>query len=387
MRELEDSLFIYSDEELGYCFNSDHPFSPTRYEMTVDLLKKLNLLSDEQIVSSRPATDEEIMEVHDPEFVAMVKQANDSKVSQEELHRFGLDTADTPVFPNMHHHAAWLVGGTIKAADLVMSGKTRHAVHLAGGLHHAFYKKAAGFCVYNDAAAAIALLRKKYQARVMYLDTDAHHGDGVQSIFYDDPNVLTVSFHESGETLFPWTTGFAHETGRGAGEGFNINVPLVAGTEDDSFLKALHQVLPTIARSFEPDIIISQNGCDAHHWDPVANLSLTMRAYKEIPKLVHELAHELCDGRWVALGGGGYNFHVVPRAWSYLWSEIVGQEIDQIPIEWIEKWTGSKDSPYPKTFYDQEGIIPNNHHIDNINDKNKRTVNQILSYMYRRHFF
>lgn len=239
----------------------------------------------------------------------------------------------------MHESSALLVGSTLTAVDAVLSGVAEHALNLGGGLHHGFRGKASGFCVYNDSAVAIQYIREKYGLRVLYVDTDAHHGDGVQWAFYDDPNVCTFSIHETGRYLFPGT-GNVNERGLGAGYGYSFNIPVDAFTEDESWIAAYTTALREITDFFRPDVIVTQNGVDAHYYDPLTHLSVTMKTYRAIPKLAHEIAHEYCGGRWIAVVVGGYDiWRVVPRAWALLWLEMTGQAdvSGPLPDEWRER--------------------------------------------------
>lgn len=377
------TAFIHSDDYLNYYFNDDHPFNQKRISMTIDLLQMMNLLADSDFVAPRMADDDELALVHDRQYIDVVRESGHSDQTPAIAASFGIGTEDCPAFPNMHEATALAVGGTLRAAELVMSGEYQHAVNLAGGLHHGFRGRASGFCIYNDCSVAIAYLRQKYDARVLYIDTDAHHGDGVQWAFYDDPNVLTLSFHETGKYLFPGT-GNITERGDGQGYGFSVNVPLDAFTEDDSWLEAYRTVLPTVARGFKPDIIVTQNGCDSHTFDPLTHLSTTMRIYQEIPRLARDLADELCDGRLIATGGGGYDiWRVVPRAWSLLWAELSGQQIEQnalIPQEWIDKYQTESPVQLPPTMFDPEGLFPPIPRRPEITTKNKNTVEKALLY-------
>jgi acetoin utilization protein AcuC len=264
--------------------------------------------------------------IHRADYIQTVielSRAAPSAGALSQAPQYGLETdGETPHFPNMHQAAAGLVAGSMSAADAVMSGRAARALHLPGGLHHAFPDRAAGFCVYNDAAAAIAFIREKYGARVLYIDTDVHHGDGVQWFFYTDPNVFTLSIHETGKFLFPGS-GFPYERGDSAGYGACLNIAMEPYTEDDSWLACFEQALLQAARVFQPDIIVSQHGCDAHAFDPLAHIHCSMRIYREMPKMIRAAAERYADGRWVALGGGGYDhWRVVPRAWSLLWLEM-----------------------------------------------------------------
>ena len=308
----DESVFIYSPELLNYKFNKHHPFNQIRIQVTLDLLEKVQAIQSHQIISPRTATQEELLLIHDPHFVNAVTLAGHGGISKEMADNYGLGTEDTPIFSNMHEATSLLVGGTLTAAEYVMSGKARHALHLGGGLHHGFSGKASGFCIYNDASVTIKYLQKKYGARVLYIDTDAHHGDGVQWSFYDDPNVCTLSIHETGRYLFPGT-GNITEKGQGKGYGFCFNIPVDAFTEDDSWIHCYKTAITEVAEFFKPDVILTQNGADAHYYDPLTHLSVTMKSFKEIPKIAHEIAHKFCDGRWIAVGGGGYDIWRVVR--------------------------------------------------------------------------
>lgn len=374
------SVFIFSDELLNYRFSSDHPFNQMRLKLTLDLLRKFGAMEDSQIVAPRMATDEELHLVHDPNFVNAVKLAGQGKLTEEIAQGYGLGTEDTPIFANMHEASALLVGGTLTAVDYVMNGKADHALHLGGGLHHGFRGKASGFCIYNDSSVAIKYLLEKYHARVLYVDTDAHHGDGVQWSFYDDPNVCTLSIHETGRYLFPGT-GNVNERGQGKGYGYSFNIPVDAFTEDDSWLDAYRTSLIEVVEFFKPDVILTQNGVDAHYLDPLTHLSATMKTYREIPKLAHEIAHKYCDGKWIAVGGGGYDiWRVVPRAWSLIWLEMIENSncYGSLPQEWIDKWKDQAPVELPIEWDDPEDLYPPIPRKPEITEKNAQTVEKAL---------
>ena len=344
---MKNAVFVYSPEQLGYKFSDAHPFDHKRLLLTIDLLKKIGALTEEQIIPARIATDEEIALGHDLKYIEIVKKAGHGLLTPQQCENYGIGTEDTPIFKNMHEASALLVGSTLQAVDYVMQGKSRHALNLGGGLHHGFHGRASGFCIYNDSTVAIRYMQQKYNARVLYIDTDAHHGDGVQWSFYDDPNVCTLSIHETGRYLFPGT-GNVTERGSGKGYGTSFNIPIDAFTEDESFLMVYENAVREVFEYFKPDVVITQNGADAHYFDPLTHLYGTMKIYQEIPRLAHKLAHDYCDGKWIAVGGGGYDiWRVVPRAWSFIWTEMNDIPIPQgnLPNEWIEKW--QKESPVP----------------------------------------
>lgn len=376
-----NAVFVYSPELLNYKFNQHHPFNQKRLELTIDLLKAIHALSSDQIVSPRKASDEELQLIHDIGFIDAVKKASLLQLPDDKANNFGLGTEDTPIFPNMHEASSLIVGGSLTAADYVMEGRSNHALHLGGGLHHGFRGKASGFCVYNDCSVTIAYLRKKYDVKVLYIDTDAHHGDGVQWAFYDDPKVCTLSIHETGRYLFPGT-GQIHERGTGQGYGFSFNIPLDAFTEDESWIYAYRTSVEKIVDYFQPDIIVSQNGADAHYYDPLTHLSASIKIYREIPKLAHEIAHTYCNGKWIALGGGGYDiWRVVPRAWSLIWLEMTNQQDKAkglLPENWIKKWEKQSPVELPKEWGDPTDLVPEIPRKKEIEEKNLKTVNMAL---------
>lgn len=374
-----EAAFVYSPDYLNYRFHESHPFNPMRLRITVDLLTQLGVLDQKDIFEPRLATEQELSLVHTSEYLNAVRRAGTGEGSYYDFSKFELGTEDVPVFKGMYYASSLTVGGTLNAAELVLENKVKHAVNIAGGLHHAHRGKASGFCVFNDAAIAIAWIKKKYGARVLYIDSDAHHGDGVQNIFYNDPDVMVISIHESGNYLFPGT-GSIHEQGTGDGFGTTVNIPMEPFTEDASWISAFKSVVIPHARMFAPDIIISQNGCDGHFLDPLTHLALTMKSYKEIPNAVHELAEQLCDGRLIALGGGGYSiWQVVPRAWALLWSSISGRDLGKrLPAAWIEKGEQSSGEFIPPTFEDPVGLVPDIPRREEIIEKNQLIVNRVI---------
>ncbi|WP_338838085.1 acetoin utilization protein AcuC [Kurthia gibsonii] len=380
----QDAVFIYSPEQLDYKFSETHPFNQKRLQLTMDLLKQINALQPEQIKTARVATDEELLLGHDAAYIDIVKRAGHGELRNGEGEVYGIGTEDTPIFKNMHEASAMFVGGTLTACDYVMQGKTNHALNLGGGLHHGFHGKASGFCIYNDSTVAIKYMQKKYDARVLYIDTDAHHGDGVQWSFYDDPNVCTLSIHETGRYLFPGT-GAVTERGNGEGYGTSFNIPLDAFTEDGSFLEVYETAIREVIAYFKPDVILTQNGADAHYFDPLTHLYSTIKTYEVIPKIAHELAHEFCEGRWIAVGGGGYDiWRVVPRAWSMVWLAMTNQQVPTgaIPKEWLDNWQKEAPVTLIPTWEDPEDLYEPIPRKEEITEKNQQTLEKAL-YMIR----
>ncbi len=322
----DSTLVLWDDALTAYDFGRDHPLRPLRLELTMALARELGVLDPAAVEAPRPAGDDLLALVHDPLYVAAVKAAPDDLIGRLSL-RWGLGIGDNPVFPGMHEASALVAGASVAAAQAVWEGRVQHAVNLAGGLHHAMPDRASGFCVYDDPALAIAWLLAAGATRIAYVDVDVHHGDGVQAAFEDDPRVLTVSLHESGRYLFPGT-GFPHECGSGEGHGCAVNVALPPGADDAQWLRAFDAVVPPLLRAFGPQVLVTQHGCDTHDLDPLAHLRLTVDGQRLSYRWLHELAHELCDGRWVVTSGGGYAFaSVVPRAWTHLLAEVAGASV------------------------------------------------------------
>ncbi|MBM7644855.1 acetoin utilization protein AcuC [Scopulibacillus daqui] len=378
------SAFIFSKNLLNYKFNNHHPFNPLRIELTIDLLKSSGALHDSMIVPPRKSTDDELLLIHDPTYIEVVKEASPPNSQCPRAKLFGLDTEDTPIFEGMHKAALDVVGATLTCVDLVMKGEADHALNISGGLHHGIRNRGSGFCVYNDVSVAIKYLREHYNLRVLYIDTDAHHGDGVQWSFYEDDGVCTYSIHETGRYLFPGT-GETTECGTGKGYGYCFNIPVDAFTEDDSWLEVFNESIHEIAAFFKPDIIVSQHGADAHFYDPLTHLCLSMKSYQEMPKIIHQLSHQYTDGKWIAVGGGGYDiWRVVPRAWSLLWMEMseFKRNDDELPIEYIKKWEKSAKK-LPDKWLDPVDSYPAIPRRDEITQRNRAVLRKLLQTIYR----
>jgi acetoin utilization protein AcuC len=333
----------WDDALLGYDFGAGHPLAPVRVELTMALAQSLGVLDRVEQVPVVAATDDELMLCHTPAYLEAVRRAGET-LRADPSH--GLGTADDPVFPRMHEASALVAGASIIAARAVIEGRTDHSVNVSGGLHHAMPDRASGFCVYDDPAIAIAWLLGQGVERVAYVDVDVHHGDGVQTIFWDDPRVLTISLHESGRTLFPGS-GFAGDIGGPKAKGLAVNVALPAGTTDAGWHAAFDAVVPPLLESFAPTVLLSQHGCDTHALDPLANLLLSVDGQRLAQHKLHDLAHRVCDGRWVAVGGGGYELvRVVPRTWTHLLAIASGEPVDpetETPQEWrdfVQRRTG-----------------------------------------------
>ncbi|MFI9775603.1 acetoin utilization protein AcuC [Streptomyces sp. NPDC051956] len=330
---------MWDEAVTGYDFGPDHPMDPVRLALTRSLVGALGLDREVDVVAAKRAGVSTLRLVHREDYVEAVKAASADPASADGS--YGLGTVDDPAFAGMHDVSALIAGQSVGAAEAVWRGEALHAVNFAGGLHHAMPGGAAGFCIYNDAALAVARLLELGAERVAYVDVDVHHGDGVQAAFWEDPRVLTISLHEHPRTLFP-QTGWPQETGAdGPAEGSAVNVALPAGTGDAGWLRAFHAVVPELLAEFRPQVLVTQHGADTHFEDPLAHLAVSLDAQRAVQVACHELAHEHADGRWVALGGGGYAVvDVVPRSWSHLVGIAAGHEVAPetvIPESWRQE--------------------------------------------------
>ena len=317
------AALVYTPKFSDYDLGPAHPLKPVRVQRTYDLIGACGLLESPEasLVTPSSADEETIALIHSRDYIDAVRAPSERRVIKRPVEH-GLGTADNPIVAGMYEGAALIVGASVRAADLVADGEAEVAFNPAGGLHHAHRSRAAGFCVFNDAAVAIAHLLHRCGSgvKIAYVDIDAHHGDGVQEAFYCRRDVLTVSIHESGRYLFP-NTGAVSEIGEGEGEGFSVNIPLSPYTGDDVYVWAFNQIVPPLLEAFEPDFVCTQLGVDTHHQDPLTHLCCTTRGYIAV---VNEIAKR--TPKWIAIGGGGYDLTVVPRAWTLAFARMARQE-------------------------------------------------------------
>ena len=365
---------IHHPAYADYAFGDRHPFNPVRVRMTLDLLDALG--HPLSCVEPRPASREEVLDVHEDYYVRRVEALSRGEAVADAA-RYGLGTPDTPAFPGMDEAARWHVGGTLDAARAIAEGGERRVVQLGGGLHHAQRNFASGFCVYNDLAIAIQWLARK-GFWVAYVDIDVHHGDGVQQILYDDRRVMTISLHESGRFLFPGT-GEVRDLGSGVGRGLKLNLPLEPFTEGESWLEVFDAVVPAALRHFRPGVIVVQAGADAHYADPLADLMLTTRDYEAIFRRLLALADELAAGRVLFTLGGGYSFSAASRIWSILCLLVRDLPVpDRLPGEWTARWRDAPGGPVPDGMHDAElpaGAVPQREEIAR---KNRQTAERLM---------
>lgn len=311
----------------------DHPLKPERLKRVYELLTAYDAFDGQnsRLVAPRPASRQELLLFHSEEYVDAVEAL--SRGDQTYVpSRYNFGPGDNPVFQGMYELAALKVGAALTATELVISGEVDAAFSPAGGMHHAAADHASGFCIFNDVAVIIHFLLAQ-GFRVAYVDIDVHHGDGVQNAFYDTDRVLTVSVHESGFFIFPGT-GSTSETGQGIGQGYSVNLPLAPYTDDEVYVWAFEQVVPPVLRWFAPDIVVSQLGVDTHFLDPLGHLQLTTQGYAQVVRMICQQAP-----RWIALGGGGYEASVMPRAWTLAYGIMSGREFaDEIPAAYAKEY-------------------------------------------------
>ena len=346
------AALVWNDRPLAYDFGPGHPLAPIRVELTVSLIRACGLTDAEGVgtLPGLPYGDDDVLRIHGEDYVDTVRRLS-AAPDPAGSPRHGLGQGDNPVFAGMHEAALEICGMSVAAAEAVWTGRARRAFNPAGGLHHAKRDAASGFCVYDDPAAAIEWLLRHGAERVAYVDVDTHHGDGPQELFYDDPRVLTISLHESGRYLFPGT-GFADEVGEGDARGTKLNVALPPKTTGPLWLEAFDRVVPAALDAFDPQVLVTQLGCDAHVHDPLAHLALTTDDFHAVAVRLAELADAHAEGRWVAMGGGGYQVaRVVPRAWTIHFAELAGQDLPaELPWEWLREAERATGERPPETF-------------------------------------
>jgi acetoin utilization protein AcuC len=326
------TAFVYTDAYLDYDYGPAHPLKIARLKSTFELIHAYGLLAlpSAQTIITRRAEEDDLAVFHSREYLDILKQANDGHL-RGDAYAYGLGPGDNPIFPGLYDWSLLVTGATLQAVDSVAKGEAEIAFNIAGGLHHAMRSRASGFCYINDPVIGILKLLNMGK-RVAYIDIDAHHGDGVQAAFYQTNQVLTISLHESGYSLFPGT-GFEYEIGEGEGEGYSVNLPFHPYTDDEVYFWAFEEIVPPLIHTFQPDIVVTQLGVDSFCDDPLTNLHLTIHGYEKIIRQIKELAP-----RWVALGGGGYDVSNVARAWTLAWAVMNGFELsDQLPETYIKK--------------------------------------------------
>ena len=319
--------FYYHPRMMEYDFGPKHPLKPVRLARTMALLRAI--APDVEFIDPGLASENDILRVHSREYLDIVQAVSQGEVIPKEgLFVYGFGSVDTPPFPGVYQAALAYCGGAVRAAEALNAG-AKLAFNIGGGLHHAQREKASGFCVFNDPAIALDLMKAKL-GKLLYVDIDLHHGDGVQAIFADDPNVVTFSIHESGRTLYPGT-GFLKETGAG---GAVVNVPLDAHTTGEVWIWAFEEVFARVMDRFQPEAIVLQMGCDPHIHDPLGHLRVRVQEWLRAVEVVRDTGLPI-----LACGGGGYELANVPRMWAAAALTLSRIDVPElapagIPIEW-----------------------------------------------------
>ena len=332
MSEHSKEVLVFSERFGGHSYGPNHPLKVERLQITMDLIEAYGLFDNPETpwVEAREADEQDVRLVHTSEYLDALRQANSGQAPAQSG-QYGLGSGDNPVFSGLYDWSLLVTGATLECIRQVRYENRRIAFNIAGGLHHALPNRAAGFCYLNDPAIGIARMVQD-GLRVVYLDLDVHHGDGVEAVFYDTDQVLTISIHQHGHTLFPGT-GFPEEMGQGPGRGFAVNVPLAPGTDDDLYHWVFKETVPALVSAFDPDVLVTQLGVDTFTTDPLAALNLTNEGFC---KLIREI--KSWGLQWVALGGGGYNIMNVVRAWTSAWAIMKGAELsDDLPDDFISK--------------------------------------------------
>jgi acetoin utilization protein AcuC len=358
--ETRKAAFIHSPKMEKFSYPSDCPFNVTRAGKVRQILGSMGLLAGagRMEVAPAPATRLALKKFHSARYLYVLKEAAKGRFNSD-AYSMGIGTPDCPVFEDMYDYSAWTCGATLTGVKLILSGKVDVAFNPSGGLHHSGPELASGFCYMNDVALACTVLAEA-KKKVLYLDVDVHFGDGVAKAFYDRSDVMTISFHESGRTLFPGT-GFEDEIGAGDGKGYCVNVPMPVGTYDKAYMMAFKAIALPLAGAFNPDVMVLQLGADGLAGDPLAHLCLTNNVYADI---IHQLLN--FNKPIVATGGGGYNIENTVRAWALDWTVLSGADrgLDAhlgaggIMLESTEWQGGLHDRELLVTKHQQEIVLP-----------------------------
>lgn len=346
-------VYPYSDALLGYEFKKDHPLKPDRLKLTYLLSKELGLIDKVKEIEPTLATREELELFHTPEYIDAVE---DSGINNNPHPQFGLGTSDNPIFPQIHDTGARYVGATLNAMKEIIDGAS-NAFCISGGLHHAHQSEASGFCIYNDVVIAIKLLQKKRNVKILYFDLDAHHGDGVQNAFYRSKDVLTISVHQTGKTLFPGT-GFVYEAGGADGVGHSVNIPLIPGAGTPELIRVFEEIVVPLFESFKPNLLITQLGVDGHYLDPLAHLAYTSHGFETVVRRLRDLSSKICDIGWLAVGGGGYYPVNVARLWSLFLAIMLDEKIPKkMPDKFLEVCSQMGYENHPELMRDVDEVV------------------------------
>ena len=356
-----NAVFLYSKQFEDFSYPPDCPFKTERAFQLRKTLASMGLLSGAgwREVEIRPAERKMLETFHSADYLDALLKSGAGNWNIDAL-LMGIGGPDTPAFKGMYEYGALAAGASVNGADLLLAGEVDVAFNPSGGLHHAGPERAAGFCYVNDVAIACRHLASKGK-KVLYLDIDVHHGDGVQNAFYDNKDVMTISLHESGKFLFPGT-GYEDEIGIGEGEGYSVNVPLPPGTYNEIYLKSFNEIVVPLMGVFDPDVLVLELGADALAGDPLAHLKLTNDVYKKILNVLLDAGIPL-----LISGGGGYHVENTVRAWALAWSVIIGEHDDMeamnfglggVMLESTDWIAGFQDRELPVTDEQKRHVDP-----------------------------
>ncbi len=332
MSKTNKEVLVFSKQFSRHSYGASHPLKIERLQLTMDLIRAYGLFDAAEApwVEAQEAKEQDLLLIHSPEYLQILQEANHGQAPSQAW-KYGLGSGDNPVFAGLYDWSLLVTGATLECVRQVREENRQIAFNLAGGLHHALPNRASGFCYLNDPAIGIAKMVQD-GLRVVYLDVDVHHGDGVEAVFYETDQVLTISLHQHGHTLFPGT-GFPDDLGQGPGRGYAVNVPLAPGTDDELYLSVFMEVVPPLIEAYNPDVLVTQLGVDALTTDPLATLNLTLGGFSEVVREIKSW-----DLKWVALGGGGYNIMNVARAWTQAWAIMKGVQLpEELPESFLRE--------------------------------------------------
>jgi acetoin utilization protein AcuC len=375
-------VYPWSEDLLKYEFREDHPLKPERLKLTYILSKELGLIDKVQVTLPDLATREELELIHSPDFIEAVQETS---ATGEANVRYGLGTPDNPAFKGIYETGARYVGATLDAMKAIINGAS-NAFCISGGLHHAQRSEASGFCIFNDVAISIEyFLKRKKKARVLYVDVDAHHGDGVQNAFYRSKDVMTISTHQTGRTLFPGT-GFVYETGGAEGVGYSVNVPVIPGAGSKELIHVFEEVIEPLFKAFRPNLLVTQLGVDGHYMDPLAHLAYTSYGYETVLKGLKKLSDDICDVGWLAVGGGGYHVVNVARLWTLFLGIMLDEEVpDALPPAFLELCSQRGYDRCPTTIRDPDEVVQMYFSREEVELDLERTLRRIKELIFPYH--
>jgi acetoin utilization protein AcuC len=374
-------VYPYSNALLEYEFRKDHPLKPDRLKLTYLLSKELGLLERVKEIEPSLASRNDLELFHSPEFIdAVVDSGTNNNIHPE----YGLGTMDNPIFPLIHETGARYVGATLDAMRAIMDGAS-NAFCISGGLHHAHKSAASGFCIYNDVAIAIKLLQQKKTCKALYFDFDAHHGDGVQNAFYRSKDVMTISVHQTGKTLFPGT-GFVYETGGAEGVGYSVNIPLMPGAGTPELIRVFEEVVVPLFESFQPDLLVTQLGVDGHYLDPLAHLTYTSHGYETVIGRLRDMSTDICDIGWLAVGGGGYHPVNVARLWALFLAVMLNEKVpNKLPEEFRETCSYMGYHDIPEYMRDEEEVVQMYYSREEVSLDIERSIRRVKELVFPYH--